>query len=403
MLQFYTRITERGIYAVIGFPSVYGGKVMKKVLVSLLIAALAVSSAFAAVNFTGSLKTGYVIQYANDAWTSHVFGEDNTDTNSTQLKLNIADDNGVWGIGIRGILVSNGSNPDGSIGSRVAGTINLDIAKMVAQDTDWSLKLGVLAHERITTLRAYSNKSGLNYDRVRSDEDGVRVNLVAGYGKLIQVQVGGNPALTGSGVAGMSNGARGEFIVSAMTEPLDGLKVSVDWALSGDKQAGLEKAGVFGAAADIDIAKLCGLDFALGVGVADKWYYGTQGGNLIAAQVYGGIDAVDAYVEYVYGGLEADKDAQYVGTSRSRLHVGVNVNAVENLLINVYGGVGDFDAAADEWFIGANAAYTVAGVTFGLNLQYAAGAYLNQVGGDVSNGAVKATGFSITPTIAVNF
>ena len=65
---------------------------MKKVIVSLLVLALAMTSVFAAVNFSGELVTGYTFNYDKDSeeWTNWMYGQDNLDTNSTQLKLGIA-------------------------------------------------------------------------------------------------------------------------------------------------------------------------------------------------------------------------------------------------------------------------------------------------------------------------
>ena len=187
-----------------------------------------------------------------------------------------------------------------------------------------------------------------------------------------------------------------------MTEPLDGLRVSVDWAWKGDQSY----EGVFGAAADINVGALCGLDFDLGVGVADKWYYGEGGNNIVSAQVYGGIDMVSGFAEYVYESKE----------KVSRLHLGLDLNVVDSMILNFYGGVGDFreDQIKQNWYVGGNVGYEVAGVTFQLNLQYAAysdtyDGYLNKItaggdkGGDIAQGAVKASGFSITPMIKVAF
>lgn len=375
---------------------------MKKVLVSLLVLAVAVSGAFAAVNFSGNFRTGYVFAVDNDGnWNNQIFGQDNTNTNQTKLGLGIADENGYWSIGLEGEVYLDGSNlNDSETGNRIAGDITLDVAKMIGgADTDWSAALSLVANDRITAQRAYTNKSGLNYDRVRTDEPGLWTNLVVGYGSLLTVQVGGAPALTGSADK-LGGQGDGDFIASVMTKPMDGLAVSVDWAYVGDKAEGVKDAyGVVGGAADINVGALVGLDFDLGVGVADKYYYGLEQ-NVLSAQVYGGVDAFDAYAEFVLDGTANDA---------YRLHLGANINAIENILLNVYGGVGDFNAVEDSFYVGANVGYdVVGGVTLQLNLQYAAyGAdgksYMNSVGGDVSNGAVKAAGFSITPIISVNF
>ena len=385
---------------------------MKKVLVTLLVFAVAVSGVFAAVNFSGSLTSGYVIQNRDNEWKSWVFGDDNRDSNSTTLKVNIADENGYWSSSLEGALYVDGSHTGDGHQNRVAGDITVDLAKIIAgPETEWSAQIQLLAFDRITALRAYTNKSGLNYDRVRTAEEGVWANAIVGYGKLIQFQIGGAPALTTaakdpeddpSTPAGIGAGTKGDIILSAMTEPLDGLRVSVDWAWKGDQTA----EGVFGAAADINVGALCGLDFDLGVGIADKWYYGEGGNNIVSAQVYGGIDMVSGFAEYVYESTN----------KVSRLHLGLDLNVVDSMILNFYGGVGDFreDQIKQNWYVGGNVGYEVAGVTFQLNLQYAAysdtyDGYLNKItaggdkGGDIAQGAVKASGFSITPMIKVAF
>ncbi len=413
---------------------------MKKVLVSLLVLALAATSVFAGVNFSGDFVTGYVFNASKDAadewsWKTGIFGQDNLDTNQTQLNLGFADDNGVWSITLEGELALDGTAFAGDGKSRVAGDITIDLAKLIMGDTDWTAQLQLLANDRISGLRAYTNKSGLNYDRVRTSEPGLWANAIVGYGDLLQVQIGGAPALTvfgnDSGADGMANtvipgegGAPdtvvpgktyGDFIVSAMTKPISGLAVSVDWALVGDggspayvgylapdTVANFEDktAGVIGGAADVNVGEMLGLDFNIGVGVADKYYYGESAKvNVLAAQVYGGFDLIQAYVEYVNTNLGA------FDVNMNALHFGLDLNVVEGLILNVYAGCGDLGKKLldDNYYVGGNIGYEVAGVTFQLNLQYDEGGYMTQVGGDVAQGAVKAQGFSITPMVKVSF
>ena len=165
---------------------------MKKVIVSLLVLALAATSVFAGVNFSGSFTTGYVFNYmtANDAnqWKTWVFGDDNTDTNQTTLNLGFADDNGIWAVTLEGELMLDGAALAHPF-NRVSGDISIDLAKLIMGDTDWTAQLQLLANDRITGLRAYTNKSGLNYDRVRTNEPGLWANAIVGYGDLLQVQI----------------------------------------------------------------------------------------------------------------------------------------------------------------------------------------------------------------------
>ena len=389
---------------------------MKKVIVSLLVLALAATSVFAGVDFSGSFTTGYVFNYQKDAdqWYNYIFGDDNTDTNQTTLNLGFADENGVWAVTLEGELTLDGTAFAEAGKTRVAGDIKVDLAKLIMGDTDWTAQLQLLANDRITGLRAYTNKSGLNYDRVRTNEPGLWANAIVGYGDLLQVQVGGAPALWGgsNGMGGSfdieeapiettTKQTLGDFIVSAMTKPISGLAVSVDWALVGDKGTSFElkDTGVFGAAADVNIGEMLGLDFNIGVGVADKYYYGENAKmNVLAAQVYGGFDLLSAYVEYVnvYSGLMND-------SIQNALHFGIDLNVIEGLILNVYTGAADLEHYGDTYYVGGNVGYEVAGITFQLNLQYDEGGYMTQVGGDVAQGAVKAQGFSITPMVKVSF
>ena len=422
---------------------------MKKVLVSLLVLALAMTSVFAAVNFSGELVTGYTFNYDKDSeeWTNWMYGQDNLDTNSTQLKLGIADDNGVWSIGLEGALFTDGSSSPyyGSdtngddvydaisepMQNRVAGDITIDLAKLIMGDTDWTAQLQLLANDRVTALRAYSNQSGLNYDRVRTAEPGLWANAIVGYGDLLQVQIGGAPALqAGANKAGnvvidvdgtKTGGTYGDLIISAMTKPISGLAVSVDWALVGDYSADFDldnnpdtkednftlvasteskTAGVFGAAAEVNLGEMLGLSFDLGVGVADKYYYGENvKNNVLAAQVYGGIDLVSAYVEYV------NSYSDNAETAISMIHAGVDLNVIENMILNAYFGASDLSEEVGDvsYYVGGNVGYELSGITFQVNLQYAEGGYASSVGGDVAQGAVKAEGFSITPMLKLSF
>ena len=372
--------------------------VMKKVLVSLLVLAVAVSGAFAGVTFSGNFKTGYVFQLNDGDWTNSVFGQDNTDSNQTKLNLSVADDNGYWSMALKGPVFLDGAALSVDVDNpRLATDLTLNLDKIIGgEDAEWTAQLQVLGNNRVVGERAYTNKSGLSFDRVRSEQAGLWVNAKAGYGNLVTFQIGGSPVLNGRNYADNLAGkeGRGDLVVSAMTKAIDGLAISVDWALIGDTAAYGD--GVFGAAADINVGALVGLDFDLGVGVADKLYYGENGCNVLAAQVYGGMDAFSAFGEFV---LEDET---------IRLHFGADITAIENVKLNVYGGIGDLDDT-DSFYVGGNVGYTWSGITFGVNVQYAPGygstgeSYMQAKGGDIAQGAVKATGFSITPSIAINF
>ena len=158
---------------------------MKKILTILTVALLACSTVFAAVNFSGELVSGYNLNFDKDGnFSGHVFGQDGTDSNTTKLNLGIADDNGVWSVGIEGVLVADG---------RVSGDLTVDMMKLFGADSDLSVKLGLAANDEQTVLRAYANPSGKNQDRIRTAAAGVQANLTVGYADFVTVNVAGSP------------------------------------------------------------------------------------------------------------------------------------------------------------------------------------------------------------------
>ena len=374
---------------------------MKKILTILTVALLACSTVFAAVNFSGELVAGYQFNYNKDEWTSHVQGQDGGDSNTTKLNLGVADDNGVWSIGIEGVLVADG---------RVSGDISLDMMKLFgATESDFSLKVALAANDEQTGLRAYSNQSGNNYDRIRTGAAGLWTSITLGYTDLVQVQVAGAPRMGGVKDGGdMPFGQKptgwganaGDVVVSALIKPVAGIAVSADWAYNGEDKSIVKvddptstdpedtistpNKGVVGGAVDVNVGTLVGLDFDLGVSVADRYEYESTY-NALAATVYGGVDAVNGYVEYAL--LSQDETMEHYLVAQ------VNLGVVEGLPIDVYFGAENLAEFADTFFVGGDIAYEVSGVNFALNVEYAKAGAFN----------ADYTGLSITPSVGVSF
>ena len=364
---------------------------MKKVLVSLLVLALAVSGAFAAVNFNGVFEAGYTFNKPNNGdWTIGAWGNDNIYSSPVKLNANISDDTGVWSGTLKGELVAD---------SRLEGSVTVDFGKLfLGEDSDFAIKVGATANGRVAGLNAFNNASGLNISRIRTNEKGLWFSLNVAYTDLVEVQVAGGPTLFADPASESAEWAtdKGDFLASAIVRPLDGLAVSLGYVLNGETKMIYTKdggEGALNAAVDANIGKLAGLDFDLGVSAAYKIGFGAEY-NAVMAAVYGGVDVVDVAIEY---GLGIPK----TGELKNVLYAGVDLNVVENLILNVYGGSTDF-AVKDSYYVGANVGYTVSGITLNANLQYAgAGAGMGDIGGDIGEGAVKANGFSITPSISV--
>jgi len=116
----------------------------------------------------------------------------------------------------------------------------------------------------------------------------------------------------------------------------------------------------------VDVAKLADLDFKLAVGAYDNMLLKTGDdafANSFAANVAGGVEKVDGYVEFFMHNV---KDETKCGILTQ-----VNFNVVENLGLDAYFNIADFSDAGKTWAIGADASYKLAGVEFALNAEYA--------------------------------
>ena len=379
---------------------------MKKLIVSLLILSLAVSGAFAAVDFSGELVAGYAFQYndGRDEWTNHIMGQDGEDTNTTKLNLGISDENGIWSVMIEGTPTMDDSGA-------VSGDITVDIAKLISSDTDWTAAVGLNVLDRMTGLRAYS--MAYNLDRIRTAETGVWASLTLGYSDFVQLFIGGSPKTVDTDDTNNVGANEGDLMVSALIAPLDGLSVSATYALKSDGQdSGLYSDdhlnnfgdGIIGASADINITKLVGLDFDFGIGLSEKYVFG-DGNNIFAAAIYGGFDPIS--FELQYGLVTYGEARSTVGTvaptnddTEHFIYAGVDITAVDNLLLDVYFGAYNAAEFADSWFVGADVGYTVKSVTFKLGLEYGAGASYNYDDNYYKTGDSGA-GLWIVPSISV--
>ena len=350
---------------------------MKKVLVSLLVLALAMSSVFAAVNFNGEFVGGYNINYnpaGASKWSTHIMGQDGTGSNTTKLNLGFADEDGLWSVTAEGQMVADG---------RLQGDIKVDLFKLFGLENNMSLNLGLSMNDEQSILMAYADKSGNNYDRIRTAGPGLWANLDFKFGDFVEVLVAGAPKLkTPADDSETVGQVGGDFTVSAKVTPLNGLAVSAGWVLNGKDDNGTGTDGLIAAGADVNLADMIGLGFDLGVSASYKYGFGPKQ-NVVAATVYGGVDVVDAFVEYAY----LSNDAQHY------LMAQVNLNLVENMLLDVFAGAQDLGDFARTYFVGGDIGYTLSGVTFQLGLEYAAGEAQNY----------DLTGLSIVPQIKVAF
>lgn len=362
---------------------------MKKVLVALLVLAVALSSAFA-VNFTGEFVGGYQFNWDKDFdnFQTHIMGQDGDDSNTTKLVLGFADENGIWDLQVRGYLTSN---------YRTNGNLNINFDKLIwGPDTDIKLQLGFVANDNQAGLRAYHNGSGNNFDRVRTGGAGLFTKVTAGYGNLFQVQVAGTPFTlkTADGsILSEQNGFKesvADIIVSAKTQPIDGLAISAAYVYAGDDATATGKAGNLSFAADVNVGTLANLDFDLGVSAAYKLGLDAAAGeiaNLLAAEVYFGFDLFNLDLEYSWQDFEGQDAVNY-------LYVGAGFDVTDAVAISAWIGADDVVDFGNTWFLGAQVDYAFYNnMSFGLGVEYStAGSY-----------AYDNAGFNIVPTFKVSF
>lgn len=388
----------------------------KNFLTVLVITLFAASSVFAAINVSGNVVIGYDVNIDEGNVTTSIYGEDGTETGSTRLNFSIADDSGIWRTTIDGFVFSGtsyatGRNADGSLilagetssagadptfgnqgyfskflntDGRLMGTLSIDLDKLYNVSTGNNLPidlgLSVGANTQQTTLRAYTDKSGQHYDRVRTLSQGYYFRVSGGYDKYVQFTFDWDPAV------------KKDIAVSALITPIDGIKVSADWALKGENRTGnhgmtsTSNEGVFGAAANADVAKLANLDFTFGASVAYRLEYGNKY-NVVAAEVYGGSDKITGYAEYAFKRLP--------GEIRHGLQLGVDFSGlVKNSALDVYFGSRDVVNFRSNWFVGGDLGYTVTNVKFNLGLEYDSSSYSYNF---------SAKGFHIVPSVSVSF
>ena len=408
----------------------FKGEIMKKAFALLTLLSLASVLVFAGVDFSGELQAGYVFNYDDGGkgeWDTFIWGQDGDDTNTTKLNLGVADEDGLWSVNIEG-------NPTLDDSGAVSGDLTIDLAKIIAgPETEWSTTLGLLVNDEMTGLRAYRRTSlGNNYDRVRTAPDGLWTSLGFGYGDLVQVQVAGSPETIATDDTNNIEANSGDVVVSALFQPVSGLKISADWALKGkfngdsemkkvlrdgtDIQAGGN--GIIGAAFDLNFADLLGLDFNLGISATERYAFGTDGYttykeddngdtvvdkvyaplagyNTFAANIYGGFGLVDFALEYALHTIMPETgDTENI----SLLYAELGFNVVENLGLMVYGGASDLKEPGDTYFVGGTVDYTHSGITYALNVEYACPDGIYSESPEYDH-----TGLMITPHIKVAF
>ena len=364
---------------------------MKKILTILLVAILASATLFA-VDFSGRFRAGYKFNFG-DAVTIEPWK-----TSEAKLTFKVSDDAGIWTINVKDFQGDLDSD------DKLGANLSLNMAALLAANGvdlgDVSLAVSIGANTKMTALSAYNDVSGDGGYKFKNG--GVySTELAVGYGDLVQVKLAVDPTVKEAPIA-----------VSALTKPVDGVAVSLAYGhhseiyTGGSDDNGWLAEHAFGGAVNFNIGALAGLDFDLGVTVYDNVGLNettvkeieddpdTEADesarlvtvaendiNTFAAAVYGGVDVVDAYLEFR---MDNDLTAK---TNTFGMKTQVNFNVVENLGLDVYFSASDFSDFGGSFKVGGDVSYTVSGVEFAANLDYSA----------------KDSCFSVTPKVIVVF
>ena len=343
---------------------------MKKILTILTVALLACSTVFAAVNLSGEFEGGYKFLFSDGEYSA------TTQDGKTEGKvtLKFTDDAGIWTVNVKGLATLDSGNA-------LDANLSLNLAALMAANGvdlgEVSLALSLGANKQMTALSAYNDVTGDELYKFKNDGK-YSTELAVGYGDLIQTKIAVDPKVVGSKFA---------LVASALTKPVDGVAVSVAYAHNGyfKLSDGAEKTpeNAASVAADINVGTLAGLDFDLGVTVYDNFGWKKDASdNAFAAAVYGGVDVVDAFFEFRMDNVTVAKETATTLGMKTQ----VNLNVIENVGLDVYFAIEDFDNVEGSYTVGGDVSYTISGVKFAGKLNYEAGA-----------------GFSVTPKIVVTF
>jgi hypothetical protein len=396
----------------------------KKVLLTTtamaLVAAMTVS---ADVNFSGSFDQGYKFAWKGDDLTVSneedlTPGDDNFEAS---MYVNFADSDGLWSVDI-GNQGKTGDAPFDLFGSdnalRASATVSL--TKALAADEnitlpfDASFTIGNSGSD--TALSAYNNVTGKNFYKLKAHGLNNVSNVTVSYADpntnatLVTAKLAGGP-ISGGQCLG----------ISAIVNPIDGVSVSAGYAYGHGKsgyvtgydyakaEQGAEYTTAstdadynsylastslaydygFNGAATVDIAKLAQLTgYTAKASVMDTYLNdgddSDNNQNTVAVNVQGGAQDITGYVQFAMTSYKLDdKDSQ------QSLWFGAAYSGIEKVGLDGYYRILKLSKVADNQVFGADATYTMGGITYKVNMEYA-----TAKGDDT---------FSITPQIGLSY
>lgn len=250
---------------------------MKKSIVLLSLLFMTLGSLSAAVQFSGNFGLDYKVALDGTIMPSGV----DSNTSAAELSLSLSSD--YWNLSLRGVA-AKGDDVDASASLKLN-----EILKSI--DITLPFTIDVLAgNQNFFGSSVYTDPNGSEGDNYTLYSQSIsRGNLPfgvsVGYEDLITIQ------------AGYDVTSKGKFL-GAVANPLDGIAVAVNMV----NNATFDRYAVGGigitASAAADIARIAGLDFALGVSGSGWFALDDTDKNNYFAAITGGKDALTGYIEY---------------------------------------------------------------------------------------------------------
>ncbi len=312
-------------------------------LTILLIAAVSLSAA--PLNLSGRFEGGYTLDVNKDGDVS--FGTKREAKKDARIaSLTLGDEAELWSLNLR--LYEN-STTDNSY--NWGGALTVDFTKTLAiQNINLPVTLKyTIGRNASTGITSVYKDSNSTYDGETGLNSKYASKVEVGYDKYISVDLIGDPTTKTFGIGANSN-------------PIDGVKVAGGFLYDATSDFGA-KGNIINFSADVDIAKLAGLDFSLGASAYTDIILVKDADTAfgVYAEVYGGYEAFDAYVEYrnnnKINGMKAE----------------VGYKVIDDLKLSAAYEVTNFEKIDTTSTISAGIVYTLGGIEYHVEPSYTIG------------------------------
>ncbi len=343
----------------------------KKFVLTLALVLLVVVGLSAATPLTvsGSFKAGYKLSFAT---TNAIAGVNKAAEGDMDAVVAITGD--FWKVSLSGTPVF-----DATMAASAEIYMDKALAAQGMDMGDLTLKMAIGNKKDLGGLSAYTNsRDALAGLKMASGFVGAYpASVTVGYGKLVTVLVGADPVSFVDQkldvVAGIPALAKNNAIVlSAKSEPVEGVTAAVAYT---NVDANSAKGAIAGSVA-VDVAKLAGIeDFGLTASAYDVFLLSGDV-NKLYVELKGSYDKISAWTEYRIVNKVNDMklSASYSGIENVGLSAFVELNDITKVV-------------ASSTKVGGGVTYTMGGVKYALDADYASGSKT----------------FTMSPTVKISF